>query len=265
MTPHQHARAWARGEGRTHDLSTLLRRSSAGDPQARETVILRFLPLARRLARGYAGRGEPLEDLVQAASVGLIRAVDRYAPQRGDAFPAYARPMIEGELRRHFRDTTWRVHLPRSLKERAGRVARVEKEVASRSSLRATTEAIAKYLDLEPQEVVEAQQVLTACWPASLDAPDVARDGDDVPGHERPAGVESEYERVEVSIGISHALRGLARRDQTVFFLRLCCDLSQDEIAGRVGLSQMHVSRILRRANMAVSAACGLEGQISRA
>jgi RNA polymerase sigma-B factor len=258
MTPHWHARAWARGEGRTHDLPALLRRSSAGDPRARETVILRFLPLARRLARCYEGRGEPLEDLVQAASVGLIRAVDRYAPQRGDAFAAYARPMIEGEIRRHFRDATWRVHVPRPLKERSGRVARAEKELASSAGSRATTDAIATRLDLEPQQVAEAQRVLSDCWPASLDALRTAEDGEQAQRHEVPGGPEPGYERAEVSIGIGRALRGLGRRDQTVFLLRLSCDLSQDEIARRVGLSQMHVSRILRRANTAVSAACGL-------
>jgi RNA polymerase sigma-B factor len=257
MTPHWHARAWARGEGRTHDLTTLLRRCSTGDAQAREAVILRFLPLARRLARSYEGRGEPLEDLVQAASVGLIQAVDGYSPQRGDAFAAYARPMIVGQIRRHFRDTTWRVHVQRSLKDRAGRVARAEKEVASRTGSRATTAAIANYLGLEPREVAEAQCVLTAYWPDSLDVRDAAWPGDRRPGYEIPARVEPEYEQVEMSIGIGRALRSLGRRDQTVFLLRLCYELSQDEIADRVGVSQMHVSRILRRANKAVSTACG--------
>jgi RNA polymerase sigma-B factor len=265
MTPHWHARAWARGEGRAHDLPTLLRRSSAGDPRARETVILRFLPLARRLARCYEGRGEPLEDLVQAANVGLVQAVDRYSPQRGDAFPAYARPMILGEIRRHFRDTTWRVHVPRPLQERAGRVARAEKEFASSAGARANVETVARYLDLKPQEVTEAQHVLTACWPDSLDAPPPARDGIGLPRYEVLASPESEYEAVEVSIGIGRALREFARRDQTVFLLRHCCELSQNEIASRVGVSQMHVSRILRATNAAVSAACGLGGQISRA
>jgi RNA polymerase sigma-B factor len=246
------------GEGHVGELSTLLTRCRAGDTRARETVIVRFLPLARRVARCYEGRGEPLDDLVQAASVGLIKAVDRYSPVRGDTFAAYARPMIDGEIRRHFRDTTWRVHVPRPLKDRAGRVARAKKEVATRSGSGANTEAVAKYLDLEPQEVAEAERVLTACWPASLDAPVSSRDSDGVPRHETLASSESPYESVEVSIGIGRALRGLGQRDQTVFLLRLCYELSQDEIAGRIGVSQMHVSRILRGANQAVSAACGL-------
>jgi RNA polymerase sigma-B factor len=166
--------------------------------------------------------------------------------------------MIVGEIRRHFRDATWRVHVPRPLKDRTGRVARAEREVASRTGARANTEAVAKYLDLELQEVAEAERVLTDCWPASLDAPHAARDGDSVPRHEVLGARESPYESVEVSIGIGLALHRLGPLDQTVLLLRLCCGLSQAEIAGRIGMSQMHVSRILRRANMAVSAVCGL-------
>jgi len=112
MTPYRHARAVAPTDWPACDLSTLFSRCAAGDARARETIIVRYLPLARRLARVYEGRGEPIEDLCQAASVGLIRAVDRYSPDRGDAFPAYARPMILGAIRRHFRDTTWRLHVP---------------------------------------------------------------------------------------------------------------------------------------------------------
>jgi RNA polymerase sigma-B factor len=258
MTRYWHARASPPGGRQARELTTLLTRCRAGDPRARETVIVRFLPLAERVARSYEGRGEPLDDLVQAARVGLIKAVDRYSPERGDAFAAYARPMIVGEVRRHFRDATWRVHVPRPLKERAGRVAQAKRDVAPRSGSGANTEAVAKYLDLEPQEVEEAERVLADCWPASLDAPHAVGDGDGVLRHEVLAAPESPYESAEMSIGIGRALRRLERRDQTVLLLRLCCDLSQDEIAGRIGVSQMHVSRILRSANMAVSAACGL-------
>jgi RNA polymerase sigma-B factor len=258
MTPYWHARASPSGDRQARELTRLLSRCRAGDVRARETVIVRFLPLAQRAARSYEGRGEPLDDLVQAARVGLIKAVDRYSPERGDAFAAYARQMIVGEIRRHFRDATWRVHVPRPLKDRAGRVARAKRDVAPRSGSAANTEAVARYLDLEPQEVEEAERVLTDCWPASLDAPHGPLDGERVPRHEVLAAPESPYESAEVSIGIGHALRALGQRDQTVLLLRLCCDLSQDEIAGRVGVSQMHVSRILRTANMAVRSACGL-------
>lgn len=235
------------------DLRLLLSRCSAGDAHARETIILRFLPLARHLARIYEGRGEPIEDLCQAASVGLIKAVDQYSPERGDAFPAYARPMILGEVRRHFRDTTWRVHVQRPMKERAARVLRAEKELVGVPGS-SNPDAVASYLGMAPNEVAEARRALAAQWPGSLDEPD--RDAlalRDLVGAE-----ESGYERVEISVGIRRTLLTLKPRDQRVLLLRLVCELSQEEIAGRVGVSQVHVSRILRKAAGALTIHCGL-------
>jgi RNA polymerase sigma-B factor len=254
MTPHCHARAerWP-----TCDLRALLSRCSAGDLRARETIILRFLPLARRIARVYEGRGEPIEDLCQAASVGLIKAVDQYSPERGGAFPAYARPMILGEVRRHFRDTTWRVHVPRPMKERVTRVRRAEKDLGTVSGA-AKPEAIANYLGIGLGEVAEARLALEAHWPGSLDENRATPDGDALPLREVVGADESEYERMEISIGIRRALLTLKPRDQRVLLLRLACGLTQDEIAGRVGLSQMHVSRILRNAGAALTTSCGL-------
>src|SRR6516162_9734635 len=144
MTPQWHARAAS--ERPACDLGALFTRCSAGDRRARETIILRFLPLARRLALLYEGRGEPIEDLCQAASVGLIRAVDRYSPDRGGAFAAYARPMILGAIRRHFRDTTWRLHVPRPMRDRAGRVLRADSALRSSSGALPEPNAVAKYL-----------------------------------------------------------------------------------------------------------------------
>jgi RNA polymerase sigma-B factor len=256
MTPHW--RALARGDWRVRDLRPLFARCSAGDAQARETIILRFLPLARRVAREYEGRGTPLEDLVQVASVGLIKAVDRCSPDRGDAFAAYARAMIRGEIRRHFRDASWSVHVPRGVKDRASRVSRADKTLRSTSGTQASTEAVAKHLDLEACEVAEARRALAAYWPASLDVTHVRQDGHGVALREVLGAHDPEYERVEMSIGIGRALRELRPRDQRVLLLRLACELTQDEIAGRIGVSQMHVSRILRSANSAVTAACGL-------
>jgi RNA polymerase sigma-B factor len=254
MTPHGDARAdpWL-----ACDLRALLGRCSAGDPHARETVILRFLPLARRLARGYEGRGEPIEDLCQAASLGLIKAVDQYSCERGDAFPAYARPMIVGEIRRHFRDTTWRVHVSRPVKERATRVLRAERELGAAPGS-AKSEAIASYLGIETGEVAEARRALAADSPRSLDDSWTVPDGEGRPLREVVGAEESEYERVEITAGIRRALRTLKPRDQKVLLLRLALGLSQDEIAGRVGLSQMHVSRILRTAGAALTTSCGL-------
>ena len=148
MTPYGHEHAMAPMDWPSCDMGALFSRSLAGDSRARETLIVRFLPLARRLAWQYNGRGEPMEDLVQAASVGLIKAVDRYSPDRGDAFPAYARPMILGEIRRHFRDTTWRVHVPRPVKESAGRVLRADHELRRIEGSPIKPEAIAQHLGI---------------------------------------------------------------------------------------------------------------------
>ncbi|MGZ4311285.1 MAG: sigma-70 family RNA polymerase sigma factor [Solirubrobacteraceae bacterium] len=243
---------------RGDDLVALFRRSSTGDAQAREAIILRFQPLARRLARRYDGRGEPFEDLLQVASVGLIKAVDRCSPERGEAFVAYAQPMILGEIRRYFRDATWRVHVPRTVKDRAQRVAQADQAARTSANRPTTTDEIAVDLDLDPAAVAEAQRAWAAYRPASLDAMRRAPDGRMAARGEPPGGAEADYERAEVSIGVARALRGLGRRDQTVVLLRLCCDLTQDEIASRVGVSQVHISRILRTANAAVASACGL-------
>jgi RNA polymerase sigma-B factor len=255
MTPHWHARAehWS-----ARDLGALFRRYSAGDTRARETIILRFLPLARRLARTYAGRGEPIEDLCQAASVGLIKAVDRYSLDRGDAFPAYARPVILGEIRRQFRDMAWYVHVPRSVRERAWQVRRAETDLGAASGS-AKPEAIADYLGIGREEVLEARRAQEAYSPRSLDASCTAADGDALSLHDVIGAVEPDYERIEVSVGLRRALLTLKPRDQKVLLLRLGWELSQDEIARRVGLSQMHVSRILRTtARVALTTNCGL-------
>ena len=259
MTPHRHAGPGARGDWRTDNLMTLFDRCSAGDEHARDAIIVRFLPLARRIARQYEGRGEPREDLIQVASVGLIKAVDRYSPARGDTFVAYARPMVVGEIRRHFRDATWRVHVPRTLRERAMRVAKAESAIREPGGAPAHREALASYLDLEPAQVSEAQAAWAAYRPESLDATRASpSDGAATLRHDVLGEADPEYEQVEVSVGIGRALRDLRPRDQRILLLRLWCELTQREIAARVGLSQMHVSRVLRRGNAAVAEACGL-------
>lgn len=259
MTPYRHGRAVAPRDWPACDLSTLFSRCAAGDARARETIIVRFLPLARRLARLYEGRGEPVEDLCQAASVGLIRAVDGYSPDRGDAFAAYARPMILGAIRRHFRDTTWRMHVPRPLKERAGRVLRAEWALRPTSGAPAETDAIAAYLGMAPEQVAEARRALETYFPRSLDATRAPQKDHEPALGEVIGGDDPEYDRVEVSVGVRRTLDELGPRDQKVLLLRLACELTQSEIAGRVGVSQMHVSRILRNAGAALTTSCGLQ------
>jgi RNA polymerase sigma-B factor len=260
MTPPWHARG---EDAHARDLRALFMSCSAGDVRAREALIVRFLPFARGMARRYEGRGEPIEDLCQAATIGLIRAVDRYSPERGHTFPAYARAMILGEIRRHFRDTTWRVHVPRSVRERAGSVRRAENELSAVAGSD-KPEAVANHLGIRREEVLEARRALEASSPRSLDASYMTAEGDAFALHDLIGADEPDYERVEVSIGIRRTLDTLKPRDQKVLLLRLARELSQDEIAGHVGVSQMHVSRILRSAGVALTASCGLPWRAPR-
>ncbi|MGA8340060.1 MAG: sigma-70 family RNA polymerase sigma factor [Solirubrobacteraceae bacterium] len=256
MAPQPHARAVMPSDGPACELSTLFRLCSAGDTRARETIIVRFLPLACRLARIYEGRGEPIDDLRQAASLGLIKAVDRFSFDRGDSFPAYARPVILGEIRRHFRDTTWRVHVPRPIKDRAAQVLHADRELGTAPATE--PDRVADHLGLESAEIAEARLAIEAQWPRSLDEPTSGSDGDGLALGEVIGRKEPEYDRVEVSLGVRRALRKLGPRDTKVLFLRLAFGLTQDEIAGHVGVSQVHVSRILRNAGAVLTTSCGL-------
>jgi len=258
MAPLPRARAVMPSDWPAYDLRALFRLCSLGDARARETIIVRFFPLACRLARVYEGRGEPIEDLCQAASVGLIKAVDRYSLDRGDSFPAYARPVILGEIRRHFRDTTWRVHVPRPIKDRAAQVVQADRELAAVPASTIGTDPIVDHLGLKSDEVAEARLAMEAQWPRSLDEPASGPDGEGLALREVIGDEEGEYDRVEVSVGVGRALCKLGPRDAKVLLLRLGFGLTQDEIAGHVGVSQMHVSRILRNAGAVLTASCGL-------
>jgi RNA polymerase sigma-B factor len=259
MTPQRHACTSAPRGRSARDLRTLFSRCSAGDARAREAIIVGFLPYARQLARRYRGRGELVEDLYQVASVGLIKAVDRYEPARGGSFVAYAVPKILGEIRRHFRDNTWPAHVPRSVQERAGRVARAQEELRARSGSDPTTEVIARHLGLELCQVAEAQRALKAYRPGSLDATYAAEDGQWLALSEIVGELDPEYERVETFVGYEHAFQRLHPRERKVLLLRFGGELTQGEIARRIGVSQMHVSRILRNATAALAAAPELQ------
>jgi RNA polymerase sigma-B factor len=240
------------------DFPALLSRCKTGDARARETVILRFLPYARHLARRYAGRGQPLDDLYQAASVGLIRAVDKYEPERGDSFVAFATPTIIGEIRRHFRESAWCVRVPRTLQDRARRVAKVEEELRAKSARPPTMELIANQLGVDPGEVVEARAALKAYWPASLDTAQEAEDGEPRALGNTLGKVDAEYERVETRIGLVAELPRLRPDERKAVLLRFGGEHTQSEIAGRLGVSQMQVSRLLRHACATMAAALQL-------
>jgi RNA polymerase sigma-B factor len=206
-----------------------------------------YLPLAHRLAARYRNSGEPLDDLRQVAGVGLINSVDRYDPAAGP-FVRYAVPNILGELKRHFRDKAWGMHVPRSLQERTLKVSRATDELSSRLGRSPTPKDVASETGLDLVEVLEAMDVSSAYAPAPLDAP-VRGDSDAGPRTvvETLGEVDDRYELVELGNSVGPAIRELTGREQEILRLRFMEDMTQSEIAERVGVSQMHVSRLLRR------------------
>lgn len=230
------------------DHQLLVRYHRDGDTSARERLIDRFLPLARQLARRYQRANEPLDDLMQVAAVGLVKAVDRFDPERGTAFSSYAVPTILGELKRHFRDCGWAVHVPRGMQER---VMAVNQAIArlSRAHGRSPCAAeLAAALSLTTEQVLEAMEAAVAYDAVSLDG-SRAPDQDDGDSYADSLGADDErFELVEYGATIAPTLRALAPRDRMVLHLRFVEDLTQSEIAARIGVSQMHVSRLIRRA-----------------
>jgi RNA polymerase sigma-B factor len=225
----------------------LLERAHAGDQAARAALVERFLPLARQLARRYQRGGELLDDLNQVASLGLLKAIDRFDPERQTAFSSFAVPTILGELKRHFRDKGWSVRVPRDLQELA-----VKLEPASEALLRElgrapTIDEIARRLDATSEQVLEAREAAAAYRAVSLDRPrDDEEDADPLAG---AIGVEDHgFDVAEASATVEHLMRVLSEREREVLRLRFAEDLTQAEIGERVGVSQMHVSRIIRQA-----------------
>jgi RNA polymerase sigma-B factor len=232
------------------DIAPLFERwQRDGDQRAREQVAERFMPLARALARRYLGAQEPIEDLMQVAYLGLIKAIDRFDTSRGNRFAAYAVPTILGELRRHFHDTGWAVHVPRSGQERAMEVERAGEVLTSRAGHAPTVGEIAQYLERDHEEVLDALQVTRARGAVSLDAPRPGGGEDELESRAETIGSDDEgYELVEERAAVAHALASLTPREQRVVRLRFEHEMTQSQIAAEVGLSQMQISRVLRRA-----------------
>ena len=208
----------------------------------------RFLPLARKLARRYYGGGEPLEDLVQVANVGLLKAVNRFDEHRQVSFSSYAVPTITGELKRYFRDNAWSLHVPRGLRERGLAVHKATREVSERQGRTPTTGELAERLELDESEVVEAQAAYTAFSAASLDEP-VAHDDDGTPQVrlDTLGDDDDSFELAEARVTVAPKVRELSSEERRVLHMRFVEDRTQSDIADRVGVSQMQVSRILRR------------------
>lgn len=217
------------------------------DQHARGELIERFLPFARKLAGRYAGSGEPYDDLVQVASLGLVKAVERFDPDRGYAFSSFAVPTIMGELKRYFRDTGWALHVDRSAQERSRRINDGRQRLQARLGRSPTVAELAERLHCSEEEVLEGLQVADAYETVSLDAPRAAADDPerrlDTLGDE-----DARLDRIEAEATVFAAARHLPERDRRILYLRFGEDLTQTEIAERVGISQMQVSRLLRGA-----------------
>jgi RNA polymerase sigma-B factor len=229
------------------DYALLMRYRENGEDAARDELVERFLPLARQLARRYARPNEPIDDLFQVASMGLLKAIDRFEPARGHAFSTFAVPTIVGELKRYFRDNGWAVHVPRPIQERIGQVNRTISELSRESGQSPTPSAVATRLEISVEEVLEALDAAKAFDAISLDMPRGA-DGDEGTAYAETVGAPDErFEMVEYSAVIGPTMAALPDRDRLILRLRFERDLTQSEIADRLGISQMHVSRIIRR------------------
>jgi RNA polymerase sigma-B factor len=237
---------WRRRQQDDRQLFERYRRDH--DAATRDALVERFLPLARHLARGYdrgTGHGD---DLSQVASLGLLKAIERYDPDRGIAFSSFAVPTISGEIKRHFRDKGWIVRVPRDLQERALAVQRTGEELESELGRVPTGAQLADRLGMTVEAVVEARMAAGAHFGVSLDRPSQNRDEDDRDLVDEVGVYDDGFEQAENAALVDRLLAVLDEREQFIVRLRFEQDLTQAEIARCVGISQMHVSRILRQA-----------------
>jgi RNA polymerase sigma-B factor len=216
--------------------------------RAREELIRRHLPLARKVASRYARTQEPFEDLFQVASLGLVKAVDRFDPARGVAFASFAVPTILGELKRYFRDKGWAVHLPRGLQELVLKVQAADAKLGSRTGRSPTVTEMAVYLEVETEEVLDALEAMSFRYASSLDAPiESGRDDGAITRHDTVGAEDQGYALAETSASLVASVRQLPPPDRKILALRFQQGLTQRQIAEQIGVSQMQVSRILRR------------------
>ncbi len=214
----------------------------------REQLVERFLPLARQLARRYQRADEPFDDLLQVASLGLVKAIDRFDPEREVAFSSYAVPTILGEIKRYFRDRTWAVRVPRDLQELALRVDRAVGELNHELQRQPSVSEIAERVKSTEEEVLEALEAGAAYRASSLEAPRPSEGGTTETVGDSFGAVESGYQLAEDRATLERLLRTVTPREREVLRLRFEYDMTQAEIGERIGVSQMQVSRIIRQA-----------------
>jgi RNA polymerase sigma-B factor len=222
------------------------------DQAVRNRIVERYTGLAIALARRFENRGEPLEDLIQVASMALVGAVERFDPDQGAAFSSFATPTILGELKRHFRDKTWSVKVPRGVKELHLRIGPAVAEMHATLGRGPTIPELASHLGVSEEDVVEAMEAGAAYKPGALSPPDA--DGES--REDRILGEEDEgYGNIEARVTVRALMEKLPERERSIIYLRYFEDLTQSEIADRIGVSQVHVSRLLREALARLAAA----------
>ena len=235
----------SRAQLREEDRELLRRYHKEGDTGAREELVQRHLPLVRSLARRYAGRGEPLDDIEQVGAIGLIKAIDRFELDREVSLATYATPNVVGEIKRHFRDKGWAIRVPRALQELNAKMSATIDRLTSKLGRSPSIAEIAESLDATPEEVLEAIEVGSAYTTLSLSG---GPGGDDEADPLEAIGEEDEeFERSEDRAALAPALAHLPQRERDILRMRFEEGLPQTQIAQRVGLSQMHVSRLIRK------------------
>jgi RNA polymerase sigma-B factor len=240
------------------DAMAALPATDRSRPALRDRAIVAWLPMAKRLASRYAGRGEPLDDLVQVATIGLVKAVDRFDPQRGVSFGSYAIPTIVGEIKRHFRDRTWWVRVPRRLQELRLAIGEANSTLSHRLRRAPTVADIATHLGVGEDEVVEGLEAAHAYSATSLSrpaGPDGQMELGDTLGED-----DRDLEVAELRVALGPAIATLDPRERRILMLRFYGNCTQTQIAEQIGVSQMHVSRLLSRALMKLRGQLDPEG-----
>jgi RNA polymerase sigma-B factor len=231
------------------DEPSLFRKWNAdGDRLARESLIREYTPLSRSLARRYGRSSEPFDDLFQVAQLGLLKAIDRYDPDRGFPFKAFAVPTILGEMRRYFRDSGWSVHVPRGAQERALQVREAQQQLSEDCGHAPSVSQLSQYLEIGTEEVLDGLRALAGYGTLSLDAPRRGGEEDENGSYAESVGEEDRrFELIELGLSVGSALEQITPREREILHLRFVEDLTQTQIAERIGVSQMQVSRLLRR------------------
>jgi RNA polymerase sigma-B factor len=212
---------------------------------ARDQLVALHLPLVEHLVRRFCNRGEPYDDLMQVGTIGLLKAIDRFDPERGVEFSTYATPTVVGEIKRHFRDKGWAIRVPRRLQELRHSLGLAGSELAQELGRSPTVGEIADRLGLEPEHIVEGMESANAYATLSLDAPETANDPRTHAG--QATGIDDELENVEHRAALRPLLAKLDEREKQILLLRFFAGKTQSQIATELGISQMHVSRLLTR------------------